>query len=93
MMEIAEDEPPSLHTLAGYLLAGRAWVAADPSGVPGAYLLADLIDGNLHIEQVSVHPRCARQRIGQQVIETLALHAQATGVPALTLTTFCTATT
>jgi hypothetical protein len=29
MPEIAEDEPLSLHELAGYQRAGRAWVAAD----------------------------------------------------------------
>jgi len=71
MVDIAEDPPPSLNTLTGYLLAGRAWVACDSTDMPAAYLIADLIDGNLHIEQVSVHPRYARQRIGQRLIETL----------------------
>jgi len=88
MVDVAEDPPPSLNTLTGYLLADRAWVACDSTDLPAAYLIADLIDGNLHIEQVSVHPRYARQRIGQRLIETLAQQGLAAGVPALTLTTF-----
>jgi GNAT superfamily N-acetyltransferase len=88
MSEIADDEPPSLDTLARYQLAGRAWVATDSTDVPAAYLLVDMVDGNLHIEQVSVHPRRARQRIGQRLLDHVAGHALATGAPALTLTTF-----
>jgi N-acetylglutamate synthase-like GNAT family acetyltransferase len=37
---------------------------------------------------VSVHPRCARRGVGRALIDHLAAHAMATGVPALTLTTF-----
>ena len=91
MPEIADDEPLPLDVLAGYQTAGRAWVAADPdrpAGAPVGYLLADRIDGNLHIEQVSVHPAAAGQGIGRQLIEHLAGVAAASGVPALTLTTF-----
>ncbi|GLW34528.1 GNAT family N-acetyltransferase [Actinoplanes regularis] len=88
MPEIAEDEPPSLEVLAGYQRVGRAWVALDPSGGLVGYLIAEPVDGNLHIEQVSVDPRWARRRIGRRLIEHLAEHARAAGVPALTLTTF-----
>ena len=88
MFEIADDEPLSLDELLGYQQAGRAWVAADSDDVPAAYLIADLVEGNLHIEQVSVHPRFARRRIGRQLLDHLARHALVTRVPALTLTTF-----
>ncbi|WP_326554856.1 GNAT family N-acetyltransferase [Micromonospora sp. NBC_01813] len=95
MPEIANDEPLPLDVLADYQAAGRAWVAADrPAGsarsadAPVGYLLADVVDGNLHIEQVSVHPGSAGQGIGRRLIEHLAGVASARGVPALTLTTF-----
>jgi GNAT superfamily N-acetyltransferase len=88
MPEIAEDEPLPLDVLARYQQAGRAWVATDPTDVPVGYLIADVVDGNLHVEQVSVHPRCARRGMGRRLLDHLADQATATGVPALTLTTF-----
>jgi GNAT superfamily N-acetyltransferase len=88
MPEIAEDEPLPLDELLRYHRAGRAWVAADPADVPVGYLIADIVDGNLHIEQVSVHPRSARRRVGRRLLDHLAGQARATGIPALTLTTF-----
>jgi GNAT superfamily N-acetyltransferase len=88
MAEIADDEPPSLDELLRYQRAEHAWVAADADDAPVAYLIADPVDGSLHIEQVSVHPRYARRGIGRRLIENLAQHAVAEGVPALTLTTF-----
>jgi GNAT superfamily N-acetyltransferase len=81
MTAIAEDEPPSLDTLRSYQRDGRAWVAGDP---PYAYLIAAWVDGNLHIEQVSVHPDRAGERIGRDLIEHVAAWARAP----LTLTTF-----
>jgi ribosomal protein S18 acetylase RimI-like enzyme len=88
MPEIAEDGPLPLGVLARYRHAGRAWVAADPEDLPVGYLIADIVDGNLHIEQVSVHPRSARRRVGRRLLDYLADQATATGIPALTLTTF-----
>ncbi|GIE30828.1 GCN5 family N-acetyltransferase [Actinoplanes italicus] len=86
MPEIADDEPPSIEVLTGHVRAGRAWVAV--AAFPVAYLLADLVDGDVHIEQVSVDPAFARRGIGRQLIEHAAAHARDIGAPALTLTTF-----
>ncbi|MBZ4319892.1 GNAT family N-acetyltransferase [Streptomyces huiliensis] len=96
MAEIAADEPLPLDELEIYRRNGRAWVATAPSrspegsesDVPVAYLLADRIDGNLHVEQVSVHPAAARRGVGRALLEHLASVARAAGIPALTLTTF-----
>lgn len=88
MLEIADDEPPSVDTLLGYQRAGQAWAYADAADRPVAYLIADPVDGNLHIEQVSVHPDHARRGIGRALIDHLAALAAAEGIPALTLTTF-----
>ncbi|WP_212908342.1 GNAT family N-acetyltransferase [Streptomyces sp. TS71-3] len=88
MTEIAEDEPLPLGELARYHRAGLAWIVADEADAPVAYLIADRVDGNLHIEQVSVHPDSAHRGLGRSLLDHLAAHATSEGVPALTLTTF-----
>ncbi|WP_229074889.1 GNAT family N-acetyltransferase [Actinoplanes sp. DH11] len=80
MPEIADDEPLPVAVLEQYRRAGRAWVAADDADVPCAYLLADVVDAHPHVEQVSVHPRCARHGVGRRLLDSVP------GV--LTLTTF-----
>jgi ribosomal protein S18 acetylase RimI-like enzyme len=88
MPEIAEDEPLPLSELARYQEDDRAWVVADDADIPVAYLIADIVDGSMHIEQVSVHPRAARHKIGAMLLEHAAASAAARGIRALTLTTF-----
>ncbi|WP_395292657.1 GNAT family N-acetyltransferase [Kitasatospora hibisci] len=88
MPEIADDEPLPLDELARYQRAGLAWAAVDGADVPVAYLIAEHVDGNLHVEQVSVHPDSARRGIGRSLLDHLAERAAAHGIPALTLTTF-----
>lgn len=88
MPEIADDEPPPIGELARHQRAGLAWVAVDDVDVPVAYLIADRVDGNLHVEQVSVHPGSARRGIGRSLLDVLAARAMSEGAPALTLTTF-----
>ncbi|MDF5757569.1 GNAT family N-acetyltransferase [Spongiactinospora sp. TRM90649] len=88
MPEIADDDPPSPEVLAAYQRAGRAWVGLDDTGAVSAYLLADPLDGNVHVEQVSVHPRAARRGLGRALIDHVAGWAAGRGAPALTLTTF-----
>ena len=87
MDEIAAAEPLGLDELARYQQDGRAWVAVDDADRPVGYLIADTVNGNLHVEQVSMHPGRARRGVGRRLIGHLA--ARATGaVSALTLTTF-----
>jgi GNAT superfamily N-acetyltransferase len=88
MHAVADDAPPSLGTLREFLHAGRAWVAVTPDDRPVAYLVAVLIDGTPHVEQVSVHPDHAGQRLGRALLEHLAAWAREQGHTALTLTTF-----
>jgi ribosomal protein S18 acetylase RimI-like enzyme len=89
MPEIADDEPLSIEVLSGYVSAGRAWVAVETPGERVAgYLIADLLDGEVHIEQVSVDPRFSRRGVGRMLIEHAAVYAADVGAGALTLTTF-----
>ena len=87
MAAVAEDEPPSLETLGAVRRAGHAWVAVDGDDRPLAYLLSALVDGALHIEQVSVAPASARRGIGAALIDVVASQAPSE-VAFLTLTTF-----
>ncbi|MFC0623680.1 GNAT family N-acetyltransferase [Kribbella deserti] len=88
MPEVANDEPPTLAELARYRDTGLAWVMADDADHPIGYLLAGHVDGNLHVEQVSVHPAHGRRGIGRSLLDELAVYAAGLRVPALTLTTF-----
>ncbi|HEY9390773.1 MAG TPA: GNAT family N-acetyltransferase [Mycobacteriales bacterium] len=88
MDEVADDEPLSVQELLSYQRAGRCWVAVDGVDRLAAYLIVDLVDGNMHVEQVSVHPDSARRGVGRSLLDHAAGRAMAAGVPALTLTTF-----
>ncbi|WP_230534778.1 GNAT family N-acetyltransferase [Streptomyces griseomycini] len=68
--------------------AGRCWVAADERDRPAGYLIAEPVDGALHVEQVSVHPRAARRGVGRALLAHAARCAREEGLTALTLTTF-----
>ncbi|WP_228084107.1 GNAT family N-acetyltransferase [Streptomyces profundus] len=88
MDAIADDEPPAVAELRRYRQAGMAWVAVDETDRPSAYLVAEWVDGEAHVAQVSVRPEHAHRRIGRALLDRLAAHARAAGSPALTLTTF-----
>ncbi len=85
---VAEDEPPSLETLRTYAQDGRAWVRTDDADRPVGYLLADVVDGCAHLEQVSVHPDAAGAGHGRALVEHLVAWAREQDLPAVTLTTY-----
>ena len=88
MTAVAEYDAPSLEVFRGHQRDGTVWVDTDDRDRPVAFLLADWVDGNVHIEQVSVHPDFAGKRIGAGLIEHVAAWARERAAPALTLTTF-----
>jgi GNAT superfamily N-acetyltransferase len=88
MDAVADDDPGTVAELATFAGDGRAWVFADAADRPVAYLLVDVVDGDAHIEQVSVRPEHARRGIGRQLIEIAREWAVAHGLPALSLTTY-----
>jgi GNAT superfamily N-acetyltransferase len=88
MREVADDELPSEDVLLGFQRAGMAWVATDDTDRPIGYLLAEILDGNAHIEQLSVLPANMRRGLGRALIEHVATWAADRGLPAITLTTF-----
>ena len=88
MALVADDEPPSIAALQQYQRGGRAWVRTDGTAVPVGYLLAEVVDGCAHLEQVSVHPRSARRGVGRELVQHLAGWAADRDLPSITLTTF-----
>lgn len=86
MASIADGELPSLEELARCREDGRLWVYADDR--PVAYLRAEAVDGEAHIEQVSVQPSHARLGIGSRLIDNLDDWAARQDLAGLTLTTY-----
>lgn len=84
---VADDEPMSVEEYGAYIEDRRAWVVA-ADGAIAAYVVVDLVDGMAHVEQVSVHPDHAHQRIGAALLDHVAHWARDCGLDALTLTTF-----
>jgi GNAT superfamily N-acetyltransferase len=85
---VAEHEPPPLGVLARYAGDGRCWVAVDDAGGAIGYVLVDAVDGNAHVEQVSVHPDHQGAGVGRALMGRVATWAGEAGMPAVTLTTF-----
>ncbi len=88
MAAIAADEPLSIEVLAGYCEAHRLWVTVDDQDQPEGYLIADVVDGYAHIEQVSVHPQSGGRGLGAALIDHVKTWARDEGLAAFTLTTF-----
>jgi GNAT superfamily N-acetyltransferase len=88
MPAVADSPPLPAESLSGYRRAGRAWVAVDEYDDPIGFVVADVVDDRAHIEQVSVHPAHARQRIGAMLLDHVANWAAENGLTGLTLITF-----
>ena len=86
--EIAAHDPFSLDELDAYAAAGRSWVATGTDGAVVGYAVADVLDGNAHLEQVSVRPDAQGHGTGRALVDAVAAWARSQGHPAVTLTTF-----
>ena len=85
---IADAEPESIDHLAEYADAGRSWVAVDGDDRPMGYVVVDVVDGNAHIEQISVRPDSQGTGVGRVLVDEVRTWAAENGRPAITLTTF-----
>jgi GNAT superfamily N-acetyltransferase len=85
---VADAEPASIEELTAYALAGRSWAAVDQEDNPVGYVIVDVVDGNAHIEQISVRPDRQGTGIGRALVDRVRTWATDGGRSAVTLTTF-----
>jgi GNAT superfamily N-acetyltransferase len=88
MPEVGDYDPWPLPELEKSRAAGLLWVVPGEAGGPVAFLMGTMVDGCLHVEQLSTDPASARRGLGRSLLEYAARRAAADGLPALTLTTF-----
>jgi GNAT superfamily N-acetyltransferase len=92
MAAVADDAPPTVAELEAVLRDGRLWVATASDDEIGdttvGYVIADVVDGCAHVEQVSVDPRWAGRRLGSELIDEVGRWGVGSGLRWLTLTTF-----
>ncbi len=84
---IADDDPPGSATIAEHLRRATAWTAELDASVVG-YALSSVVDGQGHLDQISVRRAAAGQGIGRLLIDHVCRWASECGHDELTLTTF-----
>jgi GNAT superfamily N-acetyltransferase len=85
---VADDEPASVDELAECAAQGRGWVAVDAGDQPVGYVLVDEVDGNAHVEQLSVRPDHQGLGVGRALLDRVRAWAIENGRSAISLTSF-----
>jgi GNAT superfamily N-acetyltransferase len=89
MHDVADDEPPPDTEYWAAMDAGLLWVAeVEAEGRTVGYAWAVDLDGQPHLEQLSVLPEVEGHGIGSALLEVVARWAAGTGAGSLTLSTF-----
>jgi GNAT superfamily N-acetyltransferase len=88
LASIAEGDPPPAVHLAAHLVDATIWVAVDDRDRPVGYAMASVVDGEGHLDQVSVDPDHGRRGIGRALVEAVCDWARESGYHGVTLTTF-----
>ncbi|WP_165634800.1 GNAT family N-acetyltransferase [Thermostaphylospora chromogena] len=83
--EVGITFPPGSTMIEGVRDASRVLVAGRP---PVGFALIGDVDGNVHLEQLAVHPAYGRRGIGGALLTAVVDHATAAGASGVTLTTF-----
>ena len=84
---IADDDPPAASELLDHIATGRAWAATVDGQVVG-YATASIVDGEGHLDQVSVAVGAAGHGVGRRLIDHVLAWSAQLGHHAVTLTTF-----
>jgi predicted N-acetyltransferase YhbS len=87
-LSVADDEPMSIEMLREHQKEGHIRVAVDRNDWPAGFAVTCIIDGAMHLHELSVHPAQGRKGIGRQLIATICKWAEEQGKPAVTLSTF-----
>lgn len=84
---IADADPSDHETIARHVRTATAWSATWHTAVVG-YALSSVVDGDGHLDQISVRRSAAGQGVGRLLIDQVCRWAAAHDRDALTLTTF-----
>lgn len=85
---VADDEPMSIENLREHQSKGQVRVAVDDKDLPIGFAVTCLIDGAVHLHEMSIHPTHGRKGIGKQLILAVCQWAKEEGKSAMTLSTF-----
>ncbi|MGD9996551.1 MAG: GNAT family N-acetyltransferase [Ilumatobacteraceae bacterium] len=88
MDSIADDDPFDDVVLGRHITDGTAWAAVDAEDRVLGYVLASMVDGEGHIDQVSVRFAAGRRGIGSALIREVCAWTEQRGIGSVTLTTF-----
>lgn len=88
MDDVAADPPHELAALERWRMTGRAWVTTDRDGHPVGFVVVDLVDAAVHVEEVSVLPDVGGRGHGMALMRHVEKWARAKGYTKVTLTTF-----
>ena len=88
-LEFVADHDPAFapDVLDPALAEGRVWVAEDKEEIVG-YVLALDLDGQPHLEQISVLPDWSGHGVGRALIDAVLGWARDAGAPSVTLATY-----
>lgn len=84
----ADDEPIAVEVLRRAIDAGSAWVVHDETGAVAGFLVAEVLDGSAHVEEVAVSVEAGGRGHGSALLVEVSRWAASQGLPAVTLTTF-----
>lgn len=85
---IIHDEGMTLAAFEHHFNHNRIWVAADESDAPVGFAVARLLDGNVYLHEIDVHPDHGRRGLGRRLIAAVIAWARHVQAPAVTLATF-----
>lgn len=85
---VAEHAPTPIEDHQEACAEGRLWVVTDGADEAVGFALLEEIGGQLHLEELAVHPDHARRGLGRRMLEAICQWAADAGYRQLTLTTF-----
>ena len=85
---VSGADATSLAELSHANARGLLWVARAPDGEPIGFALLEIVDGDVHVEEIDVHPAHGRRGVGRALLEAVLAWARGAGHRAVTLTTF-----
>lgn len=85
---LADGEGMPVERHRAFIAKGAAWVGVNKNNAPVGFLDAEVIGGELHVWEMSVHRDWQGRGLGRALMAAASAYATRAGLAALTLTTF-----